>query len=214
MNKITVSGVISLVLVIAALAISINENAPPSIAFRGALLLVAITAFVLPFIKYSENSEIRPFLNGILIAIALSFTISFTFDIHFENACPVLDYVPLSAFVILFFIIFMLIANLVTKKQIFGDSTFGRMSLFTMCAIVAFTAVFHFVFLKTTAMKELYELDISQFFEISAVAVLYGGGLWIGGLNAKSNNNKILPILTLLVVLAAEVVWIAQGGRG
>jgi|GEM_PF-3040940 len=214
MNKVTVSGVLSLVLLIGAFAISIYENAPPSIALRVVLLLLAIATLVTTFIKCSEKSEIRPFFNGLLLATALSFTITFTFDRYFENVCPVLDYVPLFAFVILFLIIFMLVANLIAKKQMFGDSTFGRVSLFTAGALVAFTAVFHFVFLKSSAMKELYELDTALFFEISAVAIMYAGGLWIGGLNTKSNNNKILPILALLSVIAAEIIWAIQGGRG
>ena len=214
MNKITISTVLSLILVILALAINIIDNTPPTIAFRTLLLLIAIAVIVLPFIKHSLGSEIRPFINGLLLATAASFTIYFTFDTKFINVYTDLDYVPLFAFVILFFMICMFVINIVTKKHVFGDNTFGRVSLFTTLAVVLVTSMFHFILFKTPAVRELYELEISTFYEISAFAIMYGGSLWLVGQNTKNNNNKILPIITFVVILAAEIIWAVQGGRG
>jgi len=222
MNRITVSGILSLVIITPALLFTminvtngqITTAYPPNIAFRVLLIIIAITAAVLPFIKRVKGSEFVPFINGILLATTLSLTLNFTFDRFFPNGNPDMGYVPLLSFLVIVIVVIMFIINLITKKPVFGDSTFGRIALFTAIAIIAFTALFQFVIIKPFAVNGFYDLDLYLFIEITFLSAMYSGALWIGSLNIKENNNKILPFIALGLVVTSEIIWAVLGRGG
>lgn len=216
MNRITLARILSLLTIAGALAFTIfyKDCDTPGMAFRAVLMITALAVLIMPFIKTSENTEYRPFFNGLLVAICASLTLGFTFEAFgqpYKIFTVNMDYVPVFLLFVKSFAVLIMIINLINRRPMFGKSMFARVALFTMVA-TAFVAVFyHFAFMSIKSVKEMYELGINQFYEIVGFIAMYGYSIWLGGQDTKDNNDKIVPIIAFVLVVIAEIIWKVKG---